>query len=347
MYGVRIRAQGQPGGRGSGKRPAPSEKAYRDIYIPTQNYFSSPPTKEAVGDVKILSLKNFKRIGESMADNWKEQVEKLRYIDGKSWAEIAHEMQNSFPELSLMQVREKCRDHCRGLKAYKDKEDKPVLVFSDIHAPFDHKRYPDFLRDTYKRFGCGRVICLGDLVDNHAISGHMTEPCALGAYTELDLAISRLKIYTAIFPDVDYCKGNHDLRVDRMAASVGIGRRYLRDFQEVLELPKGWVCHGDEFIANGILYSHGVDAAGKNGAINKALRERMSVAVGHSHAYGGCQQSANKRDAVFGLNVGCGIDDEAYAFVYGKHSRNRVTLGCGVVFSPEQAIFVPMGKEYS
>ena len=297
--------------------------------------------------MKILSLKNFKRIGEIMADSWKEQVEKLRYIEGKSWAEIAHEMQSSFPELSLMQVREKCRDHCRGLKAYKDKEDKPVLVFSDVHAPFDHKRYPDFLRDTYKRFGCGRVICLGDLVDNHAISGHMTEPCALGAYTELDLAISRLKIYTAIFPDVDYCKGNHDLRVDRMAASVGIGRRYLRDFQEVLELPEGWVCHGDEFIANGILYSHGVDAAGKNGAINKALRERMSVAVGHSHAYGGCQQSANKRDAVFGLNVGCGIDDEAYAFVYGKHSRNRVTLGCGVVFGPEQAIFVPMGKEYS
>ena len=51
--------------------------------------------------------------------------------------------------------------------------------------------------------------------------------------------------------------------------------------------------------------------------------------------------------SVFGLNVGCGIDDEAYAFVYGKHSRNRVTLGCGVVFGPEQAIFVPMGKEYS
>ena len=48
--------------RGSGKRPAPSEKAYRDIYIPTQNYFSSPPpTKRAVGVVKILSLKNFKK----------------------------------------------------------------------------------------------------------------------------------------------------------------------------------------------------------------------------------------------------------------------------------------------
>ena len=54
-------AQGQPGVRGSGKRPAPSEKAYRDIYIPTQNYFSSPPAKRAVGVVKNLSLKNFKK----------------------------------------------------------------------------------------------------------------------------------------------------------------------------------------------------------------------------------------------------------------------------------------------
>ena len=42
-------AQGQPGVRGSGKRPAPSEKAYRDIYIPTQNYFSSPYKKGGGG----------------------------------------------------------------------------------------------------------------------------------------------------------------------------------------------------------------------------------------------------------------------------------------------------------
>lgn len=281
-----------------------------------------------------------------MTDNWKQRVEELRYTEGKSWAEIAQEMQGEFPDLSLVQVREKCRDHCRRLDAYKDKQGKPVLVFSDIHTPFDAKRFPDFLKDTYKRFGCGRVICLGDIVDNHVISGHMTEPCALGAYTELDLAISRLKIYTALFPEVDYCKGNHDLRIDRMAASVGIGQRYLKDYHDVLELPDGWVCRGDEFIADGVLYSHGMDAAGKNGAINKAQRERMSVAVGHSHAFGGCQQSANKRDAVFGLNVGCGIDDDAYAFAYGKHSRYRVTLGCGVVFSSEEALFVPMGRQY-
>ena len=278
--------------------------------------------------------------------NWKDKVEQLRFADGKSWAEIAREMQADFPALTLVQVREKCRDYCRSLPKYKEHTSKPILVFSDPHTPFDAKHYPDFLLGTYKRYGCGRVICLGDLVDNHAINHHQKEPCALGAYTELDLAITRLKIYTTMFPEVDRIVGNHDLRPQRMAATVGIGTRYLKDMNEVLELPEGWVCHGDEFIYNDVLFSHGIDAAGKNGAINKAMRERMSVVVGHSHAFGGVQYSANSRDKVFGMNVGCGIDENAYAFVYGKHAKNKVTLGCGVVFGAEEAIFVPMGREY-
>lgn len=281
-----------------------------------------------------------------MSDNWKNKVEQLRFTDNKSWAEIAAEMQPEFPNLTLMQVREKCRDYCRGLQRYKEQADKPILVFSDPHTPFDHKRFPEFLRDTYKKYGCGRVICLGDTVDNHAISNHSTEACALGAYSELDLAISRLKVYAAYFPDVIYFIGNHDCRPERIAGQLGIGTRYLKDMHEVLELPEGWVCYGDEAIIDGVLYSHGIDAAGKNGAINKAQRERMSVVVGHSHAYGGCNYSANKRDTVFGLNVGCGIDENAYAFVYGKHAKNRVTLGCGIVYNPEHAEFVPMGREY-
>lgn len=279
-------------------------------------------------------------------DAWRVKVESLRFNDGKSWTEIAQEMQSEFPDLSMAQVREKCRDHCRKLERYKAKSDKPILVFSDPHTPFDCKHYPDFLKNTYDRFGCGRVICCGDVVDNHTISRHQTEPCAFGTYTELDLAISRLKVYATMFPEVDYLLGNHDLRPEMMAATVGIGKRYLKDPHDILELPDGWVCHGDEFIVDDVLYSHGMDAAGKNGAINKALRERMSVVVGHSHGFGGVQYSANSRDKVFGMNVGCGIDENAYAFVYGKHAKNKVTLGCGVVFNSEEAIFVPMGREY-
>ncbi len=281
-----------------------------------------------------------------MKDAWRDKVESLRFNDGKSWTEIAQEMAAEFPSLTISQVREKCRDHCRSLPRYKEQSEKPTLVFSDPHVPFDHKNFPDFLRDTYKKYKCGKVVCLGDLIDNHAISNHSSEACALGAYSELDLAISRLKVYAAYFPEVEYVYGNHDCRPERIAGQVGIGTRYLKDMHEVLELPDGWVCRGDEFMCDDVLYTHGINCAGKNGALNKAINERMSVAIGHAHAFGGCAYSANKRDTVFGLNVGCGIDENAYAFIYGKHAKNRVTRGCGIVFDSENAIFVPMGREY-
>jgi hypothetical protein len=72
----------------------------------------------------------------------------------------------------------------------------------------------------------------------------------------------------------------------------------------------------------------------------------MSCAIGHSHSFGGVQYSANSRDTVFGINVGCGVNRDAYAFAYGKYSKQKETLGCGIVLNNQSAIFVPMGKEY-
>lgn len=277
--------------------------------------------------------------------SWEQEAERLRFENGLSWSALAQEMAGYFPALSPAQVREKVRDHIRGTERYKEPV-KPVGVFSDMHAPFDHPNFPYFLQDTFKKFGVGRVVCLGDMMDSHAVSNHAIEPCALGAYSELDLAVQHMKVYATLFPEVQYITGNHDLRPERMAASVGMGSRYIKSVQELLELPDGWVCRGDEFIMDDVLYTHGINCGGKDGALNKALSERMSVCIGHSHAFGGVKQNANKRDSVFGMNVGCGVNPEAYAFAYGKHSRNRETLGCGIVFNSEYAVFVPMGREY-
>ena len=58
-------------------------------------------------------------------------------------------------------------------------------VFSDTHIPFSHPNYIPFLRDTFKEWGVEEIVCLGDLIDNHAISRFQSEPCADGAYREL------------------------------------------------------------------------------------------------------------------------------------------------------------------
>lgn len=283
--------------------------------------------------------------------NWKERAEQLKFEQGYSWSELAEEMQCYFPSLNGQQVLEKVRGYLRNTEQYKQANTKqhnlkrPVGVFSDTHIPFDHPNYLQFLIDTFKQYNVGQVVCCGDIVDHHALSRFQTETCAKGSYDELDMAIERLKAYTKAFPKCRVTLGNHDLIPERQAASVGIGKRYLKSLSELLELPKTWLIE-EEFILDGVLYKHGINCLGKDGALNTAISERMSTVIGHSHSFGGCKYSANKRDIIFGLNVGCGIDIDAYAFAYGKYDKNRPTLGCGIVFDSGNAIFVPMGKKY-
>ena len=280
--------------------------------------------------------------------DWKKEAEYLKFKQNKSWTETADILERYFPLLDKQQVLEKVRGYIRGTKQYKSKQSKTgtIGVFSDIHLPFAHKDYLQFLKETFKQYKVNQIICCGDLVDNHALSRHPTEPCAKGAYDELDLAKEQLKGYIKAFPKVTLILGNHDKIVHRQGASIGIGSRYMKSFSEVLELPNTWEIE-EEIIIDNVLYKHGENCTGKDGALNTAINERISTVIGHSHSFGGCKYSANKRDSIFGLNVGCGIDVETYAFIYGKHFKYKPTLGCGIVFNSGYAIFVPMQENKS
>lgn len=278
-------------------------------------------------------------------NEWRAEVAQQRKA-GRSWTEIARLLRDTFPELTETQIRDKAKD------AFRVKTRQKVYgVFSDIHAPFTHPNFLKFLQDTFRRERVTDIICLGDLVDNHAISRFNSEPSAKGAYDELDRAIDIIERYTTAFPKVRMIKGNHDLIAYRQAATLGIGKRFIKDFRDIYGLPKGWKVNEDEnddgeLLIDGVLYKHGLNCTGKDGALNTAIQERMSTVIGHSHAFGGCKYSANKRNIIFGMNVGCGIDINAYAFAYGKHAKNRPTLGCGIVYGNDRAQFIPMGAEY-
>lgn len=285
--------------------------------------------------------------GGECVDCWKSEAERLLFVDKKSWAKLTEQIQQNNPDLTAGNIR----DYLKSTQQYKllhpkpAQTNRPVGVFSDPHIPFDHPNYLQFCIDTFKKYNVGQVVCCGDLVDNHAISRHQTETCAKSACDELDMALETVAKYTKAFPKLKMCIGNHDTNVERQAATVGIDKRFLKSRHDLLGLPKTWEI-AEEFIIDDVLYKHGLNCLGKDGVINTAIAERMSTVIGHSHSFGGCKYSANKRDIIFGLNVGCGIDIDAYAFAYGKYDKNRPTLGCGIVFNDSNAIFVPMGKEF-
>lgn len=220
-----------------------------------------------------------------------------------------------------------------------------IGVFSDVHIPFAHPNYLAFLKDTFAEWGVEQIVCLGDLIDNHAISRFQSEPCADGAYTELAKARRMVKELTETFPEVKMCRGNHDDIAYRQAATLGIGAEFIKPFRDIYGLPMSWSLE-DEYVIDGVLYTHGTGRSGKHATYNIAVDERMSVCSGHTHTGGGVNYIANKQETIFALNTGCLIDYGAYAFEYSRNAKHRPTLGCGIVLSSSEAYFVPMTGRY-
>jgi len=277
-------------------------------------------------------------------DEWKEYAIAAKEA-GKTYFTIGLELDELFGiKKSVDQLGSVC---CPRVSAKKIEpvKNEVVGVIPDRHAPFAHPNHLAFLQDTFEQYGVTKVVCIGDLVDWHAISRFQTETDALGTTSEYTLAKADAnKVYLA-FPDAHYVIGNHCTIIERRAAEVGIPTFALKGYKELLGMPDGWTV-SDQVIINDVLYEHGIGCTGVNGAINKAVSAMQSCVIGHAHSFGGVQYRSNSRNLIFGMNVGCGIDIEQYAFRYSKHNKNRETMGCGIVKSSTEAYFIPMGAKY-
>ena len=227
----------------------------------------------------------------------------------------------------------------------KNSQPKVVGIIGDVHIPFHHPNYLQFLKDTFEKWGVTDIVNIGDLVDNHALSRHQTETIAMGSNHEFNISLAEVKKYTDAFPKGKLTLGNHDMIPYRQAATLGLGTNHMKSFKDLWELPDTWEV-AESFVIDNVLYTHGINAAGVNGAMNLAIKQRLSSVIGHAHSFGGVKYNANARDIIFGMNVGCGIDVDAYAFYYGKFYVNKPTLGCGIVISDSEAYFIPMGDKY-
>ena len=214
-----------------------------------------------------------------------------------------------------------------------------ILHIGDIHLPFTHKDYLRFCKKVYRQYKCNKVVFAGDIIDSHAMSYHESDPDGMSAGDELRLAQKMIKPWVKTFPKAVVTIGNHDALPMRKALTYGIPKTMLRSLSELYETP-GWDWVLEKEI-DGVLYHHG-KGHGKNAALNTCIIEQKSVAQGHAHSYPGVQFFASTGDRTFGLNCGCGIDIDAYAFAYNKKFSVRPVLGCGVVIDGIQPHFIPM-----
>jgi metallophosphoesterase superfamily enzyme len=204
-----------------------------------------------------------------------------------------------------------------------------VLIIGDIHEPFSREGYLEHTLKVRDRFKCDKIVFIGDLIDNHYSSFHDTDPDGYGGAYELKKAIEKLQVWYNHFPDALVCKGNHDEIIKRKAYAHGIPEAWIKDYSDMFNTP-GWK-FADEWEIDGVLYTHGTGSSGDKAAFNKALYLRKSVVQGHLHSFASVFYSASNKDKIFGMQVGCGVNQEAYAMAYSKVFPRKFIMSCGVV----------------
>ena len=197
-----------------------------------------------------------------------------------------------------------------------------VLVISDLHAPFIHKKALNHCKKVYKKYKCNRVVFIGDVIDNAATTHFLVNPDGKSPTDELTLAINALKPWYKEFPDATVTIGNHERRIIKCSQSSAISNKWLKTFSEVLEVPR-WVFI-DEVVIDNVKYTHG---EGCGSTYQSVLHSDTSIVFGHYHGKFEIMYLPTK----FAMCVGWLGDDTTYAFEYGRHHTRKSVLGCGVV----------------
>jgi hypothetical protein len=215
-----------------------------------------------------------------------------------------------------------------------------IIVIPDLQAPFHHKDTIGFLEELALHIDYTRVYSIGDEVDQHALSRYPHDPDGMAAGEEHREATKFMRTLYELFPDVRACYSNHTDRIFRKAFEAGIPRAYLRSIREFMGAPDSWEWRR-EWRIHDIVFTHGDSSSGVQPHRLLAQSNMCSTVIGHHHSSPGVAYLANEEETIFGMNVGCLVDAEAYAFHYTKYNRYKPVLGAGVIVHGTP-YFVPM-----
>jgi hypothetical protein len=222
------------------------------------------------------------------------------------------------------------------------------LFVSDLQLPFTADKALEFCVAVQKEFKIPseNCYCVGDEVDQYFGSQFKKDPdAAHTAMGEIKATKDELKRWYKAFPLMKVAISNHGLRWAKKAFEAEIPSQMLRPYQDLIEAPDGWKWKERWMIKGAkapILMIHGMGYGGQSGARNAAIDSGVNTVIGHLHSHAGVSYINTAGRKIWGLNTGCLIDVEAYAFNYGKDMRHKPVLGCGVVLDGGLTpIFVP------
>ncbi len=221
-------------------------------------------------------------------------------------------------------------------------------VQSDIQAPFHHPKALEFCKYVQKHYRIPNenILNVGDEID--ILHGGMYPKDPNGSLTpnqEIKAVKEWVKEWASAFPLMKVCLSNHGLRWVRKATAAELPSQVLRSYKEIYDLPDGWQ-YADRWDIQAkypFTMIHGMGYSGISAHRTAALDFGRSVVHGHLHSSAGISYIRTEGQQIYGFNVGCLIDKEAFAFSYGKYNRFKPCLGIGIIADDGRApIWIPL-----
>lgn len=216
-----------------------------------------------------------------------------------------------------------------------------VLVISDLHIPYHHQDAFDFLKALKRKYKPDLVVNIGDELDHHAISMHEHNPDLMSAGDELKHSKEYIRELEKIFPEMTLVHSNHSSLVYRRALKYGLPKDYLKSYNEFLGVGDGWKWVDDYTITlsdgSRCFFTHGISAD----VLKVAAQYGMNTVQGHFHTKFSISYFSNPDALIWGMQVGCLINQKSMAFDYAKNFKSRFIVGCGMIIDGQPKL-MPM-----
>ena len=216
-----------------------------------------------------------------------------------------------------------------------------VLVISDLHIPYHHQDAFEFLKALKKKYKPDLIVNIGDELDHHAISMHEHNPDLMSAGDELKQSKEYIRDLEKIFPKMTLVHSNHSSLVYRRALKYGLPKDYLKSYNEFLGVGNGWKWVDDYTITlsdgSRCFFTHGMSAD----VLKVAQQYGMNTVQGHYHTKFSIGYYSNPEDLIWGMQVGCLINQKSMAFDYAKNFKSRFIVGCGMIIDGQPKL-MPM-----
>lgn len=286
--------------------------------------------KDDFSNIDLELLEETSRFKQKLDPEMVELAEKL--IRGEiTVPQMVQSIQNQKESLKSPEISVKVKDVVKPLvgtiKPMLKADDHNWMFIGDNHMPYDNPRYFDFCAELKHKYQVTKLIYMGDVIDNHALSYHESNPNLYAASDELQLAKKRLKKWYELDPEAIVCEGNHCKLHKRKATTAGLPSEWMKSTSEVLGVP-GWE-FVIEFETDKFIAGHGDDGANMK---NKLVGNKSYV-QGHYHSKSHLTFVSEHQ---WMMQVGFGGDKSSPAFAYaGKGAKRNInSLGLYVDGNP-------------